>query len=144
MICFFFIQVIAWMLPSKRNFHGPCHYWQHKLAANSYLIIFLLIFWKLLFSHSCVGLFMTPWPSACQASVLHCLPEFAQTYVHWVDDAIQPSHPLSLDVMILVFWMLSFKPAFFTVLFHFLSRGSLVLFRFLPLGMSEKTLIGLN
>ena len=27
-------------------------------------------------------------------SVLHSLPEFAQTYVHWVSDAIQPSHPL--------------------------------------------------
>ena len=27
--------------------------------------------------------------------VLHCLPEFAQTHVHWVSDAIQPSHPLS-------------------------------------------------
>ena len=27
-------------------------------------------------------------------SVLHCLPEFAQTHVHWVNDAIQPSHPL--------------------------------------------------
>ena len=23
----------------------------------------------------------------------HYLPEFAQTHVHWVDDAIQPSHP---------------------------------------------------
>ena len=27
--------------------------------------------------------------------VLHSLPEFAQTHVHWVGDAIQPSHPLS-------------------------------------------------
>ena len=27
--------------------------------------------------------------------VFHYLPEFAQTHVHWVDDAIQPSHPLS-------------------------------------------------
>ena len=27
--------------------------------------------------------------------VLHCLPEFAQTHVHWVGDAIQSSHPLS-------------------------------------------------
>ena len=27
--------------------------------------------------------------------VLHHLPEFAQTRVHWVGDAIQPSHPLS-------------------------------------------------
>ena len=25
--------------------------------------------------------------------VLHCLLEFAQTHVHWVGDAIQPSHP---------------------------------------------------
>ena len=27
--------------------------------------------------------------------VLHYLPEFAQIRVHWVGDAIQPSHPLS-------------------------------------------------
>ena len=27
--------------------------------------------------------------------VLHHPPEFAQTHVHWVGDAIQPSHPLS-------------------------------------------------
>ena len=26
--------------------------------------------------------------------VLYCLPEFAQTHVHWVNDAIQPSHLL--------------------------------------------------
>ena len=28
-------------------------------------------------------------------SVLHCLPEFAQTHIRLVSDAIQPSHPLS-------------------------------------------------
>ena len=27
--------------------------------------------------------------------VIHCFLEFAQTYVHWVGNAIQPSHPLS-------------------------------------------------
>ena len=27
--------------------------------------------------------------------VLHYLPEFAQTHVHWVSNIIQPSHPLS-------------------------------------------------
>ena len=36
-----------------------------------------------------------PWSAACQASVLHYLPEFAQTHVHWVVDAIQSSRPLS-------------------------------------------------
>ena len=37
-------------------------------------------------------------PMNCRTSgfpVLHYLPEFAQTHVHWVDDAIQPSHSLS-------------------------------------------------
>ena len=37
-------------------------------------------------------------PRDCSTPVfplLHCLPEFAQTHVHWVGDAIQPSHPLS-------------------------------------------------
>ena len=27
--------------------------------------------------------------------VLHCLPDFSQTHVHWIRDAVQPSHPLS-------------------------------------------------
>ena len=37
-------------------------------------------------------------PLNCSTSgfpVLHYLPEFAQTHVHWVSDGIQPSHPLS-------------------------------------------------
>ena len=39
-------------------------------------------------------LFAAPWTKAHQAS-LHYLPEFVQTHVHWVSDAIQSSHPLS-------------------------------------------------
>ena len=31
---------------------------------------------------------------ALEFLVLHYLLEFAQTHVHWVDDAIKPSHPL--------------------------------------------------
>ena len=36
-------------------------------------------------------------PMDCSTTGLpvHQLPEFTQTYVHWVGDAIQPSHPLS-------------------------------------------------
>ena len=41
-------------------------------------------------SLSPVWLSVTP-----QTAVLHYLPEFAQTHVHWAGDAIQPSHPLS-------------------------------------------------
>ena len=38
------------------------------------------------------------YPMGCSTPglpVLHHLPELAQTHVHWVSDAIQPSHPLS-------------------------------------------------
>ena len=48
-------------------------------------------------SLSRVRLFATPWIAARQASlsVHHQIPEFTQTRIHWVSDAIQPSHPLS-------------------------------------------------
>ena len=47
-------------------------------------------------SHIHVRLFETPWTHSTQGfPVLHNLPELAQTYVHRVGDAIQPSHPLS-------------------------------------------------
>ena len=44
-------------------------------------------------SHSRVRLFATLWIAARQAS--RSIPEFTQTHVHQVSDAIQPSHPLS-------------------------------------------------
>jgi len=44
----------------------------------------------------CVQLLMTPWTAAWQDfPVHHQLPEFTQTHVHQVDDASQPSYPLS-------------------------------------------------
>ena len=47
---------------------------------------------------SCSVVSNSLWPQGLQhakLSVLYLLPEFAQTHVHWVSDAIQPSHPLS-------------------------------------------------
>ena len=44
-----------------------------------------------LVTKSCPTLFD---PMDCSFPVLHWLPEFAQTHVHWVSDAIQPPHPL--------------------------------------------------
>ena len=43
-----------------------------------------------------VHLFVTPWTTAHQASLFFIISqEFAQVHVHWISDAIQPSHPLS-------------------------------------------------
>ena len=53
---------------------------------------------------SCVRLFVTPWTSTPGFFVLQCLLEFAQTHVHWVDDALQQFHPLhSLLFLLSVF-----------------------------------------
>ena len=43
---------------------------------------------------SCVQLFATPWIAACQASLSITNPRSLLTHVHWVSDAIQPSHPV--------------------------------------------------
>ena len=52
--------------------------------------------WPATVFFSCLDVFdsVTPW-TAARFPVLHHLPELAQTHVHWVSDAIQPSHPLS-------------------------------------------------
>ena len=48
------------------------------------------------FSHSVVSNLCNPMDCSMSGiPVHHQLPEFIQTHVHWVDDAIQPSHPLS-------------------------------------------------
>ena len=52
-------------------------------------------------SQTCDWSFAKSCPTLCDCmhcsmpgSPLHCLPELAQTDVHWVGNAIQPSHPL--------------------------------------------------
>ena len=47
------------------------------------------------FSRSVVSDFATHEPQHARSPFHHQLPEFTQTHVHWVGDAIQPSHPLS-------------------------------------------------
>ena len=47
------------------------------------------------FSRSVLSDSATPWISTPDLPVHHQLPEFTQTHIHRVSDAIQPSHPLS-------------------------------------------------
>ena len=58
--------------------------------------IYIYTHTNLVGSASRIRLFATPWTAAHQPSLsITYLPEFPQTHVHWVSDAIQPSHPLS-------------------------------------------------
>ena len=67
-------------------------YFQEKLGVTSPLLDGVM----LLFSpQSCLTLCNVMDCSTPGFPLLHYLPEFAQTHVHWVGDAIQPSHPLS-------------------------------------------------
>ena len=53
----------------------------------------------LLLLFSCSVVSDSLWPMDCSTPglpVFHHLPERAQTHVHWVGDAIQPSHPILL------------------------------------------------
>ena len=57
-------------------------------------ILFIWIHWALWFCCSVTQLCLTLWnPMDCSMPgfpALYCLPEFAQTHVYWVNDAIQP------------------------------------------------------
>ena len=61
------------------------------------LFLPLVILLLLLFSHSVMSDSLDPMTCSTPGFlVLHYLPEFAQTHIHWVSDAIQSSHPLLL------------------------------------------------
>ena len=63
-----------------------------------FCLCFLASLWLYQFSsvaQSCLTLYDPMNRSMPGLLVHHQLPEFTQTHVHWVDDAIQPSHPLS-------------------------------------------------
>ena len=57
-------------------------------SANQYVVVAE--------SLSCVQFFSMPWTAAHQASLSITISLFSRTHVHWVSDAIQPSHPQSL------------------------------------------------
>ena len=65
------------------------------IVRNSFFLVDTCTLLLLLFSHSVMSNSFNPMDCSMPGfPVLHHLPEFAQTHVHWVDDAIQPSHPL--------------------------------------------------
>ena len=72
--------------------------------------------------------------SAPGSPVLHHLPEFAQIHIHWVGDAIQPSHASSLlfflvyfnDLPVLTFFRETTQLFIFLLFFCFLTLSTLI------------------
>ena len=71
-------SIIAWRIPGQRSLAGYSPTVQFSLVAQSCLTLC-----------NPMGCSMPGLP------VHHQLPELTQSHVHWVGDAIQPSHPLS-------------------------------------------------
>ena len=63
--------------------------WKRESGSSRALLCCYLV------TQSCLTLWDPMDYSTRVSSLLHHLPGLAQTHVHWVSDAIQPSHPLS-------------------------------------------------
>ena len=107
------ISIAIWncKVMSKKSVTGPKNCLFQKNLTVYKLIKYLTVFSQDMFIY--IALDMSPFkcayssaqscPTLCNPMnhstpglpVHHQLPEFTQTHVHWVGDAIQPSHPLS-------------------------------------------------
>ena len=112
-------RILEWVtLPFSRGRSNLCllqclhrrqilHHWATGEAQKSSSVQFSSVQ-----SLSCVQLFLTPWTAAHLTAhqdslpVHHQLPEFTQTHVHWVGDAIQPSHPKGPKSLLKLGWLL--------------------------------------
>ena len=91
------VQTIFARLDSVRSCGFPQWFKHSKLPylLCAHLVHRLNSFSSVQFSQSCPTLCDPMNPSTPGLTVHHQRPEFTQTHVHWVSDAIQPSHPLS-------------------------------------------------
>ena len=89
---FFLLKILDWVQMSRKE--RDLIFTKRKIINHVKRVLHCCVVQSL--GH--VWLFVTQWtqPNGTQSlPVFHCLPEFAQTHVHWVNDAIQPSRPLS-------------------------------------------------
>ena len=96
--CFLLLQILKWFTLHPAHPCAHCPSLSSPPTPSSYVI------WGTLTAACCFHCLVTKsYLTLCDhmdcsipgSPVLHCLPEFAQTHVHWVCDAILPSWLLS-------------------------------------------------
>ena len=84
--------------PEVENALKPVKMLQQQQSGSASLPNCMMVHWhpfsSIQFIQSCPTL-RPHGPQHARSPIHHQLPEFTQTHVHWVGDAIQPSHPLS-------------------------------------------------
>ena len=98
-------QDIYWFISHNNRFQqenhmiNPINVEKNLIWQMSIQVLFLInsiqAFQSCYCCHSVATLCLTLQDFMDRLPVFHYLPEFAQIHVHWVNDAIQPSHPLS-------------------------------------------------
>ena len=87
-----------WPLPSLCSLWRASHFWREDVYINDCIRYSRFTLSEIQFTsvtQSCLTLCDSMDRSMPGLPDHHQLPEFTQTHVHWVSDAIQPSHPLS-------------------------------------------------
>ena len=89
---------LMWTIRDVRHYQGRARERNQTQRGMKSLLTMDLYSWSCILTSSVQSLsrvqfFEMPWMPGFP--VHHQLPELAQTLVHWVGDAIQPSHPLS-------------------------------------------------
>ena len=92
-------SILAWKIPWTQEPGGlqsiDSQRVRHDSVTNPFHFTFFSIFVAVVQSQSYVWLFVTAWTAACQTSLSFTISWSAQTHVHWVGVAVQPSHLLS-------------------------------------------------
>ena len=81
------LWVLTWSIDSP-TLRAANHNLEHEKVPNSIIISCCSV------AESCLTLHNPTNSSTPGSPVLHYFPEFAQIYVHWVGDTMQPAHPL--------------------------------------------------
>ena len=84
-----------WIWATRMKVSSPNHGTIMEFPISLILLFFLSFIQFSSFAQSCPTLCNPMDCSTPGFPVCHQLPECTQTHVHWVGDAIQPSHPLS-------------------------------------------------
>ena len=92
LVCVCIYVCVCVCVPARMPIQAQTHSSPQPLAPSYWVShLLLLCKWWCAVTHSCP----TPCdPVGYSIPVFHCLPEFVQIHVHWVADAIWPSHPL--------------------------------------------------
>ena len=89
-MCIYYYYIIIQHYCHSKN--KPC---THQWSPSNFLSSSHSVQISSVQSLSCVRLFVTLWTAARQASLSITNSQSSHTHIHWVGDAIPPSHPLS-------------------------------------------------